>query len=47
MEKKKMGCFLGVAQGSTEPPVLVEIKYSGPADKTVAVVGKGLQIINF
>ncbi|XP_065070339.1 cytosol aminopeptidase-like isoform X3 [Rhopilema esculentum] len=42
MEKKKMGCFLGVAQGSTEPPVLVEIKYSGPADKTVAVVGKGV-----
>ena len=42
IEEKKMGCFLGVAQGSAEPPVLVEMKYSGSSDKTVAVVGKGL-----
>ena len=41
LEEKKMGCFLGVAQGSAEPPLLVELKYTGSSNKTVAVVGKG------
>ncbi len=42
IEEKKMGCFLGVAQGSVEPPVLIEMKYKKKtAKKTVAVVGKG------
>ena len=42
LEEKQMGCFLGVAQGSAEPPVLVEMRYNGASSgKTVAVVGKG------
>lgn len=43
LEEKQMGCFLGVAQGSAEPPVLVEMRYNGASSgKTVAVVGKGV-----
>jgi len=42
IEDNKMGCFLGVAQGSSEPPVLVEMKYTGSSDRTAAIVGKGV-----
>ncbi len=40
-----MGAFLGVAQGSAEPPALIVIRYE-PAktssDKVIALVGKGI-----
>eukprot|EP00794_Sanderia_malayensis_P018066 gene18066-19875_t len=43
IKEKNMGCFLGVAQGSIESPVLMEIKYTNKSSKkTVAVVGKGV-----
>ncbi|XP_026287108.1 cytosol aminopeptidase isoform X2 [Frankliniella occidentalis] len=43
-ESKKMGSFLGVAQGSSEPPVFLEITYSnGPKEqKPYIFVGKGV-----
>lgn len=41
-----MGCFLGVAEGSSEPPVLVEMRYTGSSERTVAIVGKGLFVYN-
>jgi len=41
-ESKKMGSFLSVAHGSCEPPVFLEIRYSGASDqeKPVVLVGK-------
>ncbi|MDR5659141.1 leucyl aminopeptidase [Serpentinicella sp. ANB-PHB4] len=44
MRKLGMGCFLGVAQGSEEPPKLVVMKYEGGKkdDEYTAFVGKGI-----
>lgn len=44
IEKLKMGAFLAVAQGSTEPPRLIQIEYrpKGKASKHVFLVGKGV-----
>ncbi len=46
-KKLGMGAFLGVAQGSAEPPVFVVLEHkpakaSGKAKKPVVVVGKGI-----
>ncbi|RZF41136.1 hypothetical protein LSTR_LSTR010788 [Laodelphax striatellus] len=43
-ESKKMGSFLSVARGSDEPPLFLEISYSGgkPSEKPIALVGKGI-----
>ena len=40
----KMGAFLGVAKGSDEPPIFMEIKYNGtdPNLDPVVLVGKGV-----
>ena len=42
--KMKMGCFLGVAQGSTNKPRLVVLEYYGTdkKQKPIAIVGKGI-----
>lgn len=39
-----MGSFLSVAQGSEQPPVFLEITYSGgtPAAHPLVLVGKGV-----
>lgn len=45
MERLKMGAFLGVAQGSVEPPKLIILRYKGnPSDQQniCALVGKGI-----
>ncbi|HEY1284410.1 MAG TPA: leucyl aminopeptidase [Steroidobacteraceae bacterium] len=44
IRKEKMGCFLAVTQGSTEPPRFIVIEYKGPkAPKApVVLVGKGI-----
>jgi leucyl aminopeptidase len=43
MERLGMGCLLGVAQGSVEPPKMIMLKYEGnPGGETAAIVGKGL-----
>lgn len=44
IEKLKMGCFLGVAQGSINKPRLVILEYYGTdkKQKPVAIVGKGV-----
>lgn len=45
MKKMNMGGILGVGQGSTNPPCLIELKYSAPGKKKrphVALVGKGV-----
>lgn len=41
-ESKKMGSFLSVARGSVEPPVFLELHYSGAPkqEKPIALVGK-------
>lgn len=41
-ESKKMGSFLSVARGSAEPPVFLELHYSGAPkqEKPIALVGK-------
>src|SRR3989344_2582043 len=42
-KKMGMGAFLGVAQGSTEPPKFIVLKYKSPgAGKKITVVGKGI-----
>ncbi|KAG8236673.1 hypothetical protein J437_LFUL014401, partial [Ladona fulva] len=43
-ESMKMGSFLSVAKGSLEPPIFLEIKYSGGKDDAspVVFVGKGV-----
>lgn len=44
-EQKKMGSFLSVARGSTEPPIFLEINYKGaenPSESPVTLVGKGV-----
>ena len=44
IEKMKMGCFLGVAQGSANKPRLVVLEYYGgdKKQKPIAIVGKGV-----
>ncbi len=43
MEKLGMGCLLGVAQGSAQPPKMITLYYEGnPGGETLALVGKGL-----
>jgi leucyl aminopeptidase len=44
IEKMKMGCFLGVAQGSSNKPRLVVLEYNGAgkSKKPIAIVGKGI-----
>lgn len=43
MEKLGMGCLLGVAQGSAQPPKLIALRYEGnPGGETLGLVGKGL-----
>lgn len=44
-EQQQMGSFLSVAQGSAEPPVFLEITYTGAPnnkDGPVCLVGKGI-----
>jgi aminopeptidase len=45
-ESKKMGSFLSVARGSAEPPVFLELHYSGAPkqEKPVALVGKFMYV---
>ena len=45
MKKLNMGGILGVGQGSTNPPRLIELKYTGPGRAKrphIALVGKGV-----
>src|SRR3989338_3641231 len=44
IEKLKMGCFMGVAQGSANKPRFVVLEYhgAGKGKKPVAIVGKGI-----
>ncbi len=45
LEALGMGAFLGVAQGSKEPPKLIIMKYKGDRDNpdnSLAIVGKGI-----
>lgn len=43
IEKMKMGCFIGVAQGSNNKPRLVVLEYYGADNKKpIAIVGKGI-----
>ena len=44
IEKMKMGCFIGVAQGSINKPRLVVLEYNGAdkKQKLIAIVGKGV-----
>jgi len=44
IRKEKMGCFLAVTQGSSEPPRFIVIEYKGPkAPKApIVLVGKGI-----
>lgn len=44
MKKLKMGCLLGVAQGSVQPPVLIMLDHApnGPSETPVVLVGKGI-----
>lgn len=42
---QQMGAFLSVAKGSAEPPIFLEIHYSGGAnasDRPLVFVGKGV-----
>lgn len=44
-EEKRMGSFLSVTRGSIEPPVFLELTYTGSPDsneKPVCLVGKGI-----
>lgn len=43
-EKLGMGCFLGVAEASLEPPKFIHLTYSpkGEVKRKIAIVGKGL-----
>jgi leucyl aminopeptidase len=44
MKKLKMGCLLGVAQGSVQPPVLIMLDHApnGPSETPIVLVGKGI-----
>ncbi len=48
-EERGMGCFLGVAQGSEEPPKFIHLSYrpaasktSGAAPRRICLIGKGV-----
>ncbi|KAK7479338.1 hypothetical protein BaRGS_00029416 [Batillaria attramentaria] len=43
-ETEKFGAFLAVAKGSSEPPFILEISYTGaePSQPPIALVGKGI-----
>ena len=42
IEEKKMGAFLGVAQGAATSPWLLEMRYNyNPEDTPIVLVGKG------
>lgn len=44
-EKKGMGSYLSVAQGSAQPPVFIEVTYNGSSnedDQPICLVGKGI-----
>jgi hypothetical protein len=50
IENEKMGCLLGVAKGSGQPPVFLEMIYNGgkPGDAPIVIVGKKfLNIITY
>jgi leucyl aminopeptidase len=44
MERLHMGCLLGVAQGSTQPPVLISLEHrpKGATEAPIVLVGKGI-----
>lgn len=44
IEKLKMGCFMGVAQGSSNKPRFIVLEYHGAdkKQKPIAIVGKGI-----
>jgi leucyl aminopeptidase len=44
MEKLAMGCLLGVAQGSEQPPVLIQLEHTpkGAAGAPIVLIGKGI-----
>ncbi len=44
MEKEKMGALLGVAQGSSQPPKFIVLKYEGDRGQkgSIGFIGKGL-----
>src|SRR6185437_10760033 len=45
LRELKMGAFLGVAQGSDEPPALIVMRYEpedAPAEPVLGLVGKGI-----
>jgi leucyl aminopeptidase len=44
MKELGMGALLGVAQGSTEPPKLIVMRYTPQfrSDETIAIIGKGI-----
>ncbi len=44
MEKEKMGALLGVAQGTSQPPRFIVLKYSGDTSTkdSIGFIGKGL-----
>ncbi len=44
MEQLKMGCLLGVAQGSAQPPVLISLEHApnGAAEPPIVLIGKGI-----
>ena len=43
-QKRGMGCFLGVAKGSDEPPKFIHLRYRprGKAKARIALIGKGV-----
>jgi leucyl aminopeptidase len=44
MRKLQMGCLLGVAQGSAEPPVLIMLEHTpnGATEAPIVLIGKGI-----
>lgn len=44
MREHQMGCLLGVAQGSTQPPAFIILEYApqGTQERPIVLVGKGL-----
>jgi leucyl aminopeptidase len=44
MIKLKMGCLLGVAQGSEQPPVLIALEHNpnGASEAPIVLIGKGI-----
>jgi leucyl aminopeptidase len=42
LASERMGCLLGVAQGSDRPPRLVVLRYQGGTGPLLALVGKGV-----